>query len=83
MFSNPEPFGSVIDALAGSVCGYLGYDEDATRALTGRLREAIAGFNAQGSHQCSVRFRADGDVLTLVVSYAGGREWRTSLPLPS
>jgi hypothetical protein len=56
--------------------------EDAARIL----RELDAGLETSGAHargRCDVQFRTDSSHLFIIVSVAGGSEWRLTRPLPS
>jgi len=68
--------------LAGRVLEQVGYGAPAIADILGKLREALDQ-GATGNHgECDVRFRAEAGQLTIVVAYAGGREWRVTRALP-
>jgi hypothetical protein len=77
-----EPDAILRDVTASTLerMGFSG--EEAARIL----REFDAGLDAAGARargRCDVQFRTDTRHLFIVVSVAGGSEWRLTRPLPS
>ena len=75
--------GAILRDVTASTLDRMGFSgEDAARIL----REFDAGLAAAGAHArgtCDVQFRTDAGHLYIVVSVAGGSEWRLTRPLPS
>jgi hypothetical protein len=75
--------GAILRDVTASTLERMGFsDDDAARIL----REFDAGLDAAGAHTgggCSVQFRTDTRHFFIVVSVAGGSEWRLTRPLPS
>jgi len=71
--------GAILRDVTASTLDRMGFSgEDAARIL----REFDAGLaHARGT--CDVQFRTDAGHLYIVVSVAGGSEWRLTRPLPS
>jgi hypothetical protein len=81
--SNQTGFDEMLADLAGCVLNQVGYGPEAIADMIGAIRAALAQRAAEGAPECETRFLAEAGQLLIVVSYAGGREWRTARPLPS
>ena len=75
-------FDAMLGEVAASVLGHVGYGAEAVRDIMGMFRAALERSPAEGHRECDAKFLAKDGQLTIVVSYAGGREWRTTRPLP-
>jgi hypothetical protein len=75
-----DRYDAMLDELATSVLGHVGYTQATIGEIVATLRDALA--EGAGLRQCDVQFRAAAGELHIVVSYSGGRQWRTSRPLP-
>ena len=80
--SDHARFDGMLGEVARNVLGHVGYAHDAVAELVALLRAALAENAAHASHHCRVQFSAASGELQIVVSYGGGREWRTKRPLP-
>jgi hypothetical protein len=80
--SDEPHFDSMVIELARAVLLYVGYQAPAIDELGDVLSRAIAKGASNGHRRCEVRFRAHEGEMQIVVSYAGGGEWRTTRALP-
>lgn len=80
--SDGPPFDEMLSGVATSLLGRLGYSAEAVAEISAVLHAALVQGAADGRRQCDVQFRVEAGKLQIVVSYAGGREWRASRPLP-
>ena len=80
--SDHAHFDDMLAEVAKNVLGHVGYGHDTTAELVALLHAALAEGAARVSHQCRDQFSAHGGELQIVISYGGGREWRTRRPLP-
>ena len=80
--SDRAHFDEMLGEVARNVLGHVGYAHDAAAELIALLHAALAESAAHASHHCRVQFSAGSGELQIVVSYGGGREWRTKRPLP-
>ena len=76
------PVDEMLDDVARHVLGHVGYGCDVTGDLVALLRAALTESGVRGARHCRVQFSAHAGELHIVVSYGGGREWRTMRPLP-
>ncbi len=81
--SDEPHYDSMLAELTGVVCAHVGMTSHAIGQLTHDLRNTLSNAVARGSRRCDVRFRAHGGSLEVVVSFAGGGEWRTTSALPA
>jgi hypothetical protein len=81
--SDDPQYDTMLAELAGAVCAHVGMTADAAAQLTGDLRKSLADAAARGAQRCDVRFQSHGGALDVVVSFAGGGEWRTTCALPA
>ena len=72
----------MLDEVARNVLGHVGYAHDTIAELVALLHAALVQGAAHASHQCRVQFSAQTAELQIIVTYGGGREWRTRRPLP-
>lgn len=72
----------MLTELTGALFAYVGYSTAAAEELGGVLRRALVDGLSQDQRRCDIEFRAHAGELQIVVSYAGGGQWRTALPLP-
>ncbi len=80
--SDHAHFDEMLGEVARDVLAHAGYAHDAVAELVALLRAALTEGAAHAPRQCRVQFSAHGGELQIVVSYGGGREWRTTRPLP-
>jgi hypothetical protein len=80
--SDRAAFEEMLDDVARNVLGYVGYGCDVTGDLVALLHAARSQGGVGGPQHCRVQFSAHAGQLHVVVSDGGGREWRTSRPLP-
>ena len=80
--SDEPRYDSMLAELAGAVFTHVGMTADAAGQRTGDLRKALSAAAAGGSPRCEIRFRSHGGALDVVVTFAGGGEWRTTCALP-
>lgn len=80
--SDAAPFDFMLAEVSRAVFGHAGYSPEAVTEWTLVLQGALSTGAAAGPRPCTVRFQAHGSELEVVVSFAGGGEWRTSRPLP-
>ena len=73
---------AMLGEVAASVLRHLGYADDASREVVGTLRDQLSRGIAQDPQKCDVQFRTEAGQLLIVVSFAGGREWRATRALP-
>ena len=73
---------AMLDDLARRVLEQIGYAPPAIVDTLAKLRVALQEGADQGQRDCDVQFRAEAGQLLIVLSYAGGREWRVSRALP-
>ena len=75
--------GAILRDVTASTLERMGFSgEDAA----GIRRELDAGLETSGANargRCDVQFRTDAGHLFIVLSVAGGSEWRLTRPLPS
>ena len=72
----------MLSELTHTVLRQIGYPAEAIDALAGELRTAVAGRHSDGT-RVDVRFRSSAGQLEIVVSGAGGADWRTTRALPA
>ena len=75
--------GRMLGELCTAVLGHVGYGARAVAELTREVGNALAVGGGNGTRRLDVRFVAQRGSLQIVVSRAGGAEWRTSRPLPA
>ena len=75
-------FHAMLGDLAGRLLEQAGYGAPAIADILAKVREALDEGATGGLGKCDVQFRAEGGQLTIVVAYAGGREWRVTRALP-
>ena len=80
--SGHSHFDQMLDEVARNVLGHVGYAHDTTAELVALLHAALLEGAAHASHQRRVQFSAALGELQIVVSFGGGREWRTRRALP-
>jgi len=80
--SDEPHFDAMLGELAGAVLAHVGYPKAAADELRGVLRGALSAGPVNGDRRCDVRFKAHAGELQIVVTYAGGAEWRTTRALP-
>ena len=80
--SDEPHFDVMLAELANAVLAHVGYQTPAIDELRGTLRHALATGLSNGQQRCDVQFRAHAGELQIVVTYAGGAEWRTTRALP-
>ena len=73
---------AMLDDLARCVLEQIGYAPTAVADTVAKLRAALQEGADQGQRDCDVQFRAEAGQLLIVLSYAGGREWRVTRALP-
>jgi hypothetical protein len=73
---------ALLDDLARCVLEQIGYGPPAIADTLAKLRVALREGADQGQRDCDVQFRAEAGRLLIVLSYAGGREWRVTRDLP-
>jgi hypothetical protein len=73
---------ALLGDLAECVLKQVGYAPPAIADILAKLREALEQGSAGGVRECDVQFRSEAGQLLVVVSYAGGREWRVVRALP-
>ena len=73
---------AMLDDLARCVLEQTGLAPSAIADTMGKLRVALREGADQGQRDCNIQFRAEAGQLLIVLSYAGGREWRVSRALP-
>jgi len=73
---------AMLDDLARGVLEQIGYAPPAIADTLAKLRVAVQEGADQGQRDCDVQFRAEAGQLLIVLSYAGGREWRVARALP-
>ena len=73
---------AMLDDLARCVLEHVGYAPPAVADTLAKLRVALQEGADQGQRDCDVQFRAEAGQLLIVLSYAGGREWRVARALP-
>ena len=78
---NPE-FDSMLADLAARVLADTGCAPLDAAQILKRLRATLEEAAGEGARGCAIRFQAEGRQLNIVVSYAGGREWRVTHALP-
>jgi len=80
--SDHAHFDEMLGEVARNVLGHVGYAHDAIAELVALLRAALTEGTAHAPQHCRVQFSTHSGELQIVVSYGGGREWRTKRPLP-
>jgi len=81
--SSDQPrFDAMLTALAWCVLEQVGYAVPEIADMLTKLREALEPDETGECSEGDVQFRAEGGQLIIVVSYAGGREWRMTRALP-
>ena len=73
---------AMLDDLATCALKQIGYAPPAIADTLAKLHAALRKGASPGQRDCDVQFRAEGGQLLIVVSYAGGREWRVACPRP-
>ena len=73
---------AMLDDLARCVLEQTGYAPSAIADTMAKLRVALQEGADQGQRDCDIQFRAEAGQLLIVLSYAGGREWRVARALP-
>ena len=73
---------AMLDDLARCVLEQTGYAPSAIADTMAKLRVALQEGADQGQRDCNIQFRAEAGQLLIVLSYAGGREWRVTQALP-
>jgi len=73
---------AMLDDLATCVLKQIGYAPAAIADTLAKVHAALPKGGPAGQRDCDVQFRADAGQLLIVVSYAGGREWRVACPRP-
>jgi hypothetical protein len=73
---------AMLGDLARCVLEQVGYASPEIADTVAKLRAALQEGADQGQHDCDVQFRAEAGQLLIVLSYAGGREWRVACALP-
>jgi hypothetical protein len=73
---------AMLGDLATCVLEQVGYASPDIADTVAKLRVALREGADQGQHDCDVQFRAEAGQLLIVLSYAGGREWRVARALP-
>jgi hypothetical protein len=76
-------FDRMLKELSAVVLKYVGFDPRRGEAVTKELGAALAAGAAGGHQRCDVRFRAAEGALRISVTFAGGRAWEASHPLPA
>ena len=79
--SDEPRLNAMLDELARCVLEQIGYAPPAIADTLAKLRVAVQE-GAKGQRDCDVQFRAEAGQLLIVLSYAGGREWRVARALP-
>jgi len=72
----------MLDDLAACVLKQIGYGPPAIADTLAKLHATLRKGTPPGQRDCNVEFRAEAGQLLIVVSYAGGREWRVACPRP-
>ena len=80
--SDEVPVGDMLGDLAAKILGRAGYGSSVVEEIVRAVRAEVARGVSGGRAQCRVQFRAGAGELQIVVSGAGGHEWRNSRPLP-
>lgn len=80
--SDEPGFDAMLGDLARCVLEQVGYAPPAIADILAKLRVALQEGADQGRRDCDVQFRAEAGQLLIVMSYAGGREWRVARALP-
>ena len=80
--SDEPRFAGMLEDLAKCVLEQIGYAPPAIADTLAKLRVALQQGADQGQRDCDVQFRAEAGQLLIVLSYAGGREWRVTRALP-
>ena len=81
--SDEPHFDRMLQDLAAVVLRYVGFDPTMIEATTREVRIALAAGADGRNLPCDVRFRANGGTLLISVTFAGGRTWETTRPLPA
>jgi hypothetical protein len=69
--------------IATCVLEQIGYAPPEIAETLAKVRAALQEEDAdQGQRDCDVQFRAEAGQLLIVLSSAGGREWRVARALP-
>jgi len=79
---NQGGFDEMLADVAACVLNHLGFAAPTIADILGELRGALARGAAEGAFDSETRFAVEAEMLVIVVSYPGGREWRTARPLP-
>ena len=80
--SDEPQFDDMVRALVATILDHLGYPAGIASDTLALVHGELAKGAADGGRPCHIQFRAAAGELVLVVSYAGGHEWRTRQPLP-
>ena len=75
-------FDALLRDVAGGVLQQAGYAPEAMEEILGGLRTTLAQNAVEGCRACRATFRREGGRLLIQVSFAGGREWHVTRPLP-
>ena len=75
--------GAILRDVTASTLERMGFSGEDAAGIRRELDTGLetSGANARG--RCDVQFRTDAGHLFIVVSVAGGSEWRLTRPLPS
>ena len=73
---------ALLGDLAECVLKQVGYAPPAITDIVAKLRDALEQGSSGGVRECDMQFRSEAGQLLIVVSYAGGREWRVVRALP-
>ena len=80
--SDEPDFDRMLTELTGALFAHVGYSKAAVEELRQALHGALTGGLSCDERRCDIRFCAHAGELQIVVSYAGGGQWRTARPLP-
>jgi hypothetical protein len=72
----------MLDSLAECVLKNTGYAPAAIADILATLRGALDGHAAKGHTGCDLQVRAEAGQLVIVLTGAGGPEWRMARALP-
>jgi len=68
--------------VAGRLLGRLGYASEDVADVVASMDAELNRDEPGAADQCVVRFSAHEGELRIMISLAGGREWRRARPLP-
>ena len=80
--SDGPRFDAMLGDLAKCVLEQVGYRPPAIADILAKLRVALQEGADRGQRDYDIEFRAEAGQLLIVMSYAGGREWRVARALP-